>query len=155
MALSGHNGGTVPEGQAIGLFRVIHRAFGHDMARGSRFIKYPVSHRKFSHGLPAIRSRDRRIKGQLLSLLLGDLDISRVKLPIAIGLYRPEQISDNLFLPVNQFERMAGPGPLGVAQALDEGYGVICQFLVIGGRFGFEFGGLVLFKFPHGASLLS
>ena len=50
---------------------------------------------------------------------------------------------------------MAGPGPLGVAQALDEGYGVVCQFLVVGRRFGFEFGGFVLFQFPHGAPLLS
>lgn len=49
---------------------------------------------------------------------------------------------------------MAGPGPLGVAQALDEGYGVVCQFLVVGRRFGFEFGGFVLFQFPHGAPLL-
>lgn len=50
---------------------------------------------------------------------------------------------------------MAGPGPLSVAQALDEGYGVVCQFLVVGRRFGFEFGGFVLFQFPHERSLLS
>ena len=49
---------------------------------------------------------------------------------------------------------MTRPSSLGVTQALDKGYRIIRQFLIVGGRFGFEFCGLILFEFPHGAPSL-
>ena len=85
-----------------------------------------------------------------LAPLFRDLNIGGVELPIAIGLENTEQIPNDLFLPVDEFKGLSGPGSLGVAKAFYECYRKIGGILVINGVLSFERSGLVFSQLAHG-----
>ena len=90
-------------------------------------------------------------RGQFgLPLLLGDLDVGRVELAVSVWLERPEHVADDLLLPVDELERLAGPRALGVPEALDEGDGAVGGGFVVCGRLGLEPSRFVLPELPHG-----
>ena len=81
-----------------------------------------------------------------LALFLWDLDVCGIKLAIAVGLQRSENVPDDLLLPVDQFKGLSRPGALGVAKALDKADRIVSRVLVIVGTLGHETGRLVLFQ---------
>nr|DAO53593.1 MAG TPA: hypothetical protein [Caudoviricetes sp.] len=84
-----------------------------------------------------------------LALFLGDFDICGIKLAIAVGLQCSENVSDDLFLPVDQLEGLSRPGAFGVAQAFYEHDSIIrCIRIVVGGLL-HEPCGLVVFQFSR------
>lgn len=69
-----------------------------------------------------------------LALFLGNLNVCRVELPIAVRLEDTEDVPNDLLLPVDKLEWLSCPGALGVAEALDEHHGIIrCVHIVVGG----------------------
>jgi len=52
-------------------------------------------------------------------------------LPIAIRFQNAEQVTDNLFLPVQQFEFLSCPGAFGVAEAFNKRNSIISRLFVI------------------------
>ena len=81
--------------------------------------------------------------------LLGDLDVGRVELPVAVGLQNPEQVADDALLPVDQLEGLSRPRALGVAELLDEHHREVRHLLVVAGALRHEAGRLVVFQFSH------
>ena len=80
-------------------------------------------------------------------MLLGDLNISGIELSVAVGLQRSEHITDDLFLPVNQFKWLSRPCAFGMAQSLNEANRIVSGIFIVVRSLGFEFGRLVLFQF--------
>ena len=87
-----------------------------------------------------------------LAHLLRNFNVGGVELPIAVGLEGAEHIPDDLLLPVDQLEGLSGPGPLGVAEALDEPHSIVSGLLVVCGVLGLERSGPVFFQLAHGRS---
>ena len=76
------------------------------------------------------RDRSRELR---FSHFLGDLNVGGVELPVSVGFDDAEDVPNDLFLPVNQGERLPGPRALGVAEALDERNRVVgFRFIVDG-----------------------
>ena len=88
-----------------------------------------------------------------LALLLGNFDVCRVELPVAVGLEDTENVPDNLLLPVDELERLSRPGAFGMAEALDEHDGVIRSVRIIAGSFLHEPCRLVVLQFSRNAHL--
>ena len=85
-----------------------------------------------------------------LALLLGDLDIGGIKLSVAVGLQNTEDISDDLFLPVDQLERLTVPRSLGMtAELLNEAHRMIGGILVIVTVLRHKAGRLIMFQFSY------
>lgn len=62
-----------------------------------------------------------------------NLHIGHDKLPIAVRLQNAEEVSYNLFLPVNQLKRFAVPFAFGMFQKTDKGNGTVCRIFVVTG----------------------
>ena len=62
--------------------------------------------------VPAAKQERHRSRQLTFSLLLRDLDVGRIELSVPVGFYRPEQVPNDLFLPVDQFKGMAAQVPL-------------------------------------------
>ena len=83
------------------------------------------------------------------SHLLWNFNIGGIKLPIAVRFKRSEYVTDNLFLPVNEFKRFTRPCTLCVAQALNKHNRVICCILIVNRCLFLEFSRLVFFQFSQ------
>ena len=84
-----------------------------------------------------------------LPLLLGDLDVGRVELSVAVRLNDAEDVPDDLLLPVDELEPLPRPHALRVTQALYEGDGVVGRLFVVARVLGLELSGLVLLQLSH------
>ena len=131
MSLSRDDGRIVTEGQPIGLLRIIHIAFGNNTAGLSVFIKNGISHANVAHCCKPAWCRDFRVESQLFSLFLGQLNIRRVELAIAVRLQNSKDVSDDALLPVDEFEGLSCPRPLRMAQALNKSHGIVRSGFVI------------------------
>ena len=81
-----------------------------------------------------------------LALFLGDFDICGIKLAVAVGLQRSENVSDDLFLPVDQFKGLSRPGAFCVAKAFNETDRIVSGILIVVGAFGHEPGRVVFLQ---------
>ena len=81
-----------------------------------------------------------------LALFLGDFDICGIKLAIAVGLQCSENVSDDLFLPVDQFKGLSCPGAFRMAKALNETDRIVSGILIVVGAFGHEAGRFVFLQ---------
>ena len=98
----------------------------------------------------AASEQERHRGGKLrLALFLGNLDICRVELPVAVGLEDAENVPDDLLLPVDELEGVSRPGALGVAEAFDEHDGVIRSVRIVVGGFLHEPCRRVFLQFSH------
>ena len=91
--------------------------------------------------------------GQLgFALFLGNLNVCGIELAVAVGLQRPEDVPDDLLLPVNEFKGFPGPGALGVAEAFDEHHRIVrCRFIIMR-PLCHERGRLVFLQLAHGVT---
>ena len=101
------------------------------MTRLAVLIENGIADFQISHSRKSVRRRNFGVQGQLLALLLRYFHIGRIELPIAVLFEHSKDIPDNPLLPVDELKGLARPGSLGVAQALDEAYGVICSSFVV------------------------
>ena len=99
--------------------------------------------------VPAGQKQRHRRRKLTLSLLLRYLDISRVELPVPVPLHRPEHIPDDLLLPVDQLKRLPRPGPLRMAQTLNEADRIIRGRLIIDRPSRPELRWLIFLQLPH------
>ena len=83
-----------------------------------------------------------------LPLLLRYFDVRHVELPIPVLFQDAEEVSDNLFLPADEFKLFPVPSAFCVFQTLDKAHGKIRRSLVVMGAFRHETGRLV-FWFTH------
>ena len=94
--------------------------------------------------------QERHRSGKLgLTLFFRNLDVGSIELPIAVGLENAEDVPNDLFLPVDELERLSRPGAFGVAEAFDEHDGIIGSIRIIVGGFLHEPCGLVILQFSQ------
>ena len=88
-----------------------------------------------------------------LALFFSYLDVRRIELAVSILLQNAEQVSDDLFLPVDKLKRLSRPGAFRVAQGLYEHDRVVGGVFVVTGGLRHEPRGGVFFQFPHSVLL--
>ena len=80
------------------------------------------------------------------ALLFRNLNVGGVELAVTVGFQRSEDIPDDLFLPVNQLERLSSPGAFGVTQAFNKTHRIISSGFVVMGILGHKCGGCIFFQ---------
>ena len=83
------------------------------------------------------------------SLLLGDLNIRGIELTVAVGLDRTKDITNYLFLPVNQFKGFIVPSAFCMFEIFYESDRKICLLFAVAGALGKESCGFVFFEFAN------
>ena len=66
-----------------------------------------------------------------LAHLFRNFHVGGVELAVAIGFEGSKDITDNLFLPIDQLEGLSGPGAFGMTEGFDKSYCVVGGGLVI------------------------
>ena len=129
---------------------LLHHAAGHIKHNGSLL---PVGsapvHLPAVFHIPAGKQKRHRSRQLRLPLLLRNLHISRIKLPVSVGLHDPKQIPYDLLLPVNQLKILPVPFPLGMFQAPDKRHRQIGQLPIVGRTLPHEPGRLIFLQFPQ------
>ena len=73
-------------------------------------------------------------------------DVGGVELSVPVGFEGAENIPDDLFLPVDQFEALSGPGAFCMAQAFDKVDRIISRRFIVDGVLCFELGRCILLE---------
>ena len=90
-----------------------------------------------------------------LALLFRNFYVSCVELAVSGGLEDAKYITDDLFLPVDEFKGLSRPCAFRMAQAFDEGNGIISRVFIVVRAFTHEFCGLVFLQFSDIRHLIS
>ena len=105
------------------------------MAYVSFLIKQFISNLYITHCCKSVGGRDWGVQCQLFAIFLGNFNVRRVELTIAIRFQNAEQVTDNLLLPVQKFKFLSSPCAFGMAEAFNKGNCIICRFFIISGIF--------------------
>jgi len=155
MMFTGFNDFSILESDAISWFFIVNGTLSNDGTLPAIWCKYSITHTNITHGCIARWGRDEGIQGYLFPHFLRYLYIGSVELTVTVGLQDSEDVTYDLFLPINQFKRFAGPGAFGVAQGFNEGDCIVSSFLAVGTVLGFELCGLVPFQCSHDHAVAS